>query len=158
MTRLPKALSRCPFGKVAFFRAWQCGWCLAAYWSSWADMLSHLKQRTRSAPKHSLSSWEAERSLARNKAAQSKELVLSQGFLVAYALADLAQGKRPPELDDLLEPSEFAHGWQYHAAVTLDSFIATACVVPSLSEARKAPRWSCMGPSSAWHLTALLTS
>ena len=131
----------------------------AAYWASWVDSLSQIKARH---PRISavllseLAKGSASISASVRSAAAAADKLRSCGMSEQPSWSQAAQGARPPEPLDL-EPGDFAHGWQFYAANTLDFHFVSTALEHRLSPARSAVRLSSMGPCSGRHFTALPT-
>lgn len=70
------------------------------------------------------------------------------------------RGARPPERNpaQAAEPGEWAHGWQYYASFTRDTYFREHQVLPAMSRSARASHPSCAGPQEAAWLSALPTS
>ena len=123
-----------------------------AFWASWADALPMLSERVPALTASLILELQKPASpvpIVRELTTAASELSAS-GFHCLPAWEDLQNGARPESIGFVPEPGEWAHGWQYHASSTCESFHRRRVVLPSCSPTEQALLRSQSGPGSGF--------
>ena len=128
---------------------------VAAHWSSWADLRSHIKQRHPEVAETLIMGIHRDPSPCFVAVRHCQGLLEGAGLDVPSwrSLADT-----PPVLDPEADPTEPKRGWQHRAARCLEERHLRRQVWPTLSDPARALVRSQQGPLASPALTALPTS
>ena len=102
---------------------------LAAFWASWADAIHMIDQRLPRVPRAIVgrfSGGDAQGCLG--ALVRATEILDRDGFMMRPSWEQLQGGKRPPS-PEKAEPSEWQHGWQYHASSTSEFHFRETVVI-----------------------------
>ena len=88
-------------------------------------------------------------------AAATKETLFAEGYNDCPSWRQVFHGTRPPEPEERVEPGEFRHGWQYHAASRRETSYREAVVLPGRDRPSQAVLRSQAGRCASEHLTLL---
>ena len=118
---------------------------VAAHWASWADALPMIKARSPAVCDQLLAAL-ADRQPPRDSFAAelqgARATLVSEGFDACPTWAQLADGARPPEADEMGEPGEWRHGWQFFASNKREHYFRRTSVL------------SCQGAAACAHTRA----
>ena len=122
----------------------------AAYWSSWADCLSTIRERHGNIAQTMVDALSSPDPSAVHLAGAvaSRSVLASVGF-ECPSLQDLLEGLRPrqPTIDEW-DPGTLAHSWQFFAGLTVESQFRDVALCPHVSPTQRALLRSQSGPMS----------
>jgi hypothetical protein len=132
----------------------------AAYWASWADCLHMISQRTPAIQAQILNDLGSPNPLTSCSAevVACANCLVNDGFTMDPGWERLSNGARPPA-QQLREPGEWTHGWQFYAASCRDETArARLLLQPQVRRAIKPLMRSQSGPFAGRAFTVLPTS
>ena len=133
----------------------------AAYWASWADALPAIQARQPGAAGELLGRLLGPPGACASldEAERCRRAVEEAGGEGCPGWAELVAGARASAADeDEREPGEFSHGWQYRAALALETLFRESVLMPSLDPAARALLRSQSGRGAAQVLMTMPTS
>ena len=135
----------------------------AAYWASWADCLSQIDKRMPQVCEtllHELDQGAASSSVSVREVTEAASLLKEEGWTSPEWSKFRDPDFKPPQSDenDDKEPSDWKHGWQYHACIARDTHFAMHSHLPTFSSDLRALRLSQKGPCASRHFTVVPTT
>ena len=125
----------------------------AAYWASIADTIPEIQKRYPRFGQRIVQWLNSSDSIPHSmtEAAEARRHLINSGYHRCPGWQDIAAGIRPPPIHDV-EPGEWAHGWQFHAATHIEYHYRNR-ILYSMSPSQRAMVRSQSGRGSGAHLS-----